>query len=303
MMVRHPYPVAGELCRVITRDGLELHGFSAAPRKPAQTALLHVHGWDGNFYENRFVLHAARVVTGRGFLFITANNRGHDYVADVLRDRGRYLDYCQVGGIYERFADAVEDIRAWVDFCARRGCRRVILQGHSHGAIKALLYLDRTRDRRVSGLVLLSPSDDLGLVRAKLGPRYSRALALARRLVGQERDRELMPGWANEYPVSAGTFLDCFGPESVTGMFNIARTDRDEFPELARVKVPVLLAAGTEDEAFVGQPQDFCRDVAGLLAAAPAVTTAVIKGAPHNYLGRETRLAEVLDHWLARQAG
>jgi pimeloyl-ACP methyl ester carboxylesterase len=302
-MKKPPFAVPGEICRVITRDGLELHGFAAAPAQKARVALLHVHGWDGNFYENRFVHHAARVCARRGVLFVSSNNRGHDYLADVLRVRGRGFEYRQVGGVHERFEDSAEDIRAWVGFCRSRGCDRVILQGHSHGGIKVLLYLDRTRDKRVSGLVLLSPSDDLGMIRARLGKRFLRALVLARRLVRAGRERELMPGWALDYPVSAGTFLDCFGPDSVTTMFNLSRTDRDEFPELGRVKVPVLLAVGTEDEAFTCSPEQYCRDIRANLVRAPSVMTAVIRGAPHNYLGREARLARVLDRWLAGVAG
>jgi pimeloyl-ACP methyl ester carboxylesterase len=298
-----PFAVPGELCRVITLDGFELHGFAAAPARKTRVALLHVHGWDGNFYENRFVHHAARVCARRGVLFVSSNNRGHDYLADVLRIRGRGFDFRQVGGVHERFTESVEDIRAWVGLCRSRGCDRVILQGHSHGGIKVLLYLDRTRDQRVSGLVLLSPSDDLGMIRDRLGKRFPRALALARRLVRAGRERDLMPGWALDYPVSAGTFLDCFSPYSVTTMFNLSRTDRDEFPELGRVRVPVLFAVGTEDEAFTSSPEQYCRDAKACLARSPSVTTAVIRGAPHNYLGREARLARVLDRWLAEVAG
>jgi hypothetical protein len=77
--------VSGELCRIPTDDGLELNVFSAAPGqkaearsqdpRPADSAtgpqslvtvpccLVQVHGWDGDFHENRFIDRAADSAT------------------------------------------------------------------------------------------------------------------------------------------------------------------------------------------------------------------------------------------------
>jgi len=307
----------GEFCRFETSDGLELQGFWSAPGRKTATALVHVHGWDGNFYENRFIEHACRAALANGMAFFTFNNRGHDYIADLLRPAKS--DYVQLGGVYEKMADSALDIDAAIAFCRRRGIRRVVLQGHSHGAVKAGHYVSRaglghdTNCRnnsfmsraggmsRIAGLVLLSPSDDLGLIRQQLGKRYPVALRLVRKLVAKGQGRTLMPGWANEYPVSAQTFLDCFGPDSITAMFNVSRTDRKEFPELASIKAPVLLAVGTEKEAFVGPARDYVKNIAFLLDSAESFAGYVIEGAPHNYLGHERELGKVLAKWLKRQ--
>jgi hypothetical protein len=134
-----PRSVSGELCRVRTEDGLELHGFLCPNQRSKgkgqkaesaeRTGVLHVHGWDGNFYENRFIYEAARVCTACGLSFLSLNNRGHDYIADILRERAGSkrpetrvqraepgtkgtLDYLQLGGVYERMADCVPDIRS-----------------------------------------------------------------------------------------------------------------------------------------------------------------------------------------------
>jgi len=312
--------IAGEFCRVLTDDGLELNGFYQPRGTGDSTAsshcLVHVHGWDGNFYENRFIDHAARVCAQQGMGFISGNNRGHDYIADILRDRRvrksetrkqnvgsreqkkEKLDYVQVGGMYEKLADSVADITAWVDFAAARGGKRVILQGHSHGAIKVAHYLMTTRDPRVCGLILLSPSDDLGLARKQLGERFSWVLARAREMTRKGSGRKLLPESDSPYPVSAATFFDCHNKDSITGMFNMSRTDRQHFPELAAVEAPVLLAVGTVEEAFVGEPQKYVDDIRACMVNCPSFTGAVIEGAPHNYLGRERELAAVLRRWL-----
>ena len=308
--------IAGEFCRVLTDDGLELNGFYQPRGIGDSTAsshcLVHVHGWDGNFYENRFIDHAARVCAQQGIGFASGNNRGHDYIADILRSRKSQkpkskrqkaeptggLDYVQVGGIYEKLTDSVADIKAWIDFAAGRGAKRIILQGHSHGAIKVTNYVFGTGDPRVSGLILLSPSDDMGIARKQLGERYLWVLARAREMVSKGSGRNLLPTRDSAYPVSAATFFDCHNKKSMTGIFNMSRTDRTEFAELAAVRVPVLMAVGTVDEAFVGKPQKYVDDVRACMVNCPSFTGAVIDGAPHNYLARERELAGVLKRWL-----
>jgi|WetSurMetagenome_2_1015567.scaffolds.fasta_scaffold100047_2 pimeloyl-ACP methyl ester carboxylesterase len=353
----------GELVRVVTDDGLELSGIyqpagtrdkglgTRGPRSdrksqcsiPNSYCLVHVHGWDGNFYENRFIDHAAQVCSSLGIGFVSGNNRGHDYISDILRSRRNQksearnqnselaepslttktprheddvrkeqkaelrkreakLDYVQIGGMYEKLGDSVADIRAWVDFAVARGAKQVILQGHSHGAIKVTNYLATTHDPRVCGLILLSPSDDMGLARKRLGDRFLWALARARELVRAGKGRQLLSDKDSQYPVSAATFFDCYNKGSMTAIFNMSRTDRQEFPELASISVPVLLAVGTVEEAFVGKPQRYVENIRACMVNCPSVTGAVIEGAPHNYLGRETQLAAVLERWLVETA-
>ena len=297
--------------------GREIPGDSPRRDSP-RISLVHVHGWDGNFYENRFVDHAAEACARRGIGFLTGNNRGHDYIADILTDRRSQksdvrcqksevkkrttgLDYVQVGGVYEKLADSVADIKAWVDFAVGRGAKRVILQGHSHGAIKAVHYLTTTSDPRVCGLVLLSPSDDMGIARRQLGERFRWVLARAREMTSKGSGRKLLPEKDLQYPVSAATFFDCHNKDSMTGIFNMSRTNRQEFPELASISVPVLLAVGTVEEAFVGAPQKYVRDIRACMVNCPSFTGAVIDGAPHNYLGRERELGKVLEKWLTKK--
>ncbi len=322
-----PKSIAGELCRILTADGLELHGFFCPGQKPSakrprarrakRIGVLHVHGWQGNFYENRFIYAAAASYSGRGLGFLAMNNRGHDYIADILRPRGEakaeqqesskqqrggetgvWADYVQLGGVYERLADSIPDIRAGLAFLAKRGYGRFILQGHSHGAVKAAHYLATTQDRRIAGLVLLSPSDDLAWGRKLLGDRFSAVLRRATALVRAGRERELLPAGAFPYPVSAGTFLDSFGPDAMPAMFNLSRTDRSEFPELAAIRVPTLAVVGTVEEAFVLEPADYLDRMRQAMVQAATFTGHVVNGAPHNYLRFEQQLAAVLEAWL-----
>ena len=289
----------GGLCRTLTRDGLELVGFGSIPAD-ARTGLVHIHGLDGNFYENRFVDSAAEACGKAGYAFVSGNTRGHDYIADLIRvDPGSAeLGSVQVGGMYERLRDSAEDVRAWTEWLREQGCERVILQGHSHGAIKVLHYLFTSNDPAVCGLVLLSPSDDFGLARLRLGERFDEAVELATRMVREGRDRDMMPGEFFPYPTSAGTFLDTLGPDSVALAFNLSRTDRTSFPELNSVRVPVLLVVGTVEEAFVQTPEQYAAAIGQELTSAPSFESVMVRDAPHNYLGHEAEVGAALGRWL-----
>ncbi len=291
----------GEFARVLTADGLELQGlFVTPPGGPTEATLIHTHGLDGNFYENRFIDHVADACTAAGFNFITFNNRGHDYISDFIvedPDSGS-LSYKQIGGVYEIFDESPLDISAWVEFAKSRGGMKIVIQGHSHGALKAVYYFAKGDVAGVDGLVLLSPSDDFGMQRRALGDGFDSALDLAETLIGDGRELDLMPPGVFHYPISARSYYDMYRPGSPLSLFNLSRTDRSEFAELACIRVPVLMIVGTVEEAFPGAPDDFLKAAKDLMPNAAGFEGAVLEGAPHNYLGSDAEVGSVIEAWL-----
>jgi pimeloyl-ACP methyl ester carboxylesterase len=290
----------GEFCRVITADGLELQGLFACPGgRASETSVLHVHGMDGNFYENRFVDDVADAAVRLGINFLTVNNRGHDYISDFICEKGDgTTEYRQIGGIYEMFGECVLDIEAWIEFLASRGTRHIILQGHSHGALKVLYFLHKRRDPRIEGLVLLSPSDDFGGQRQALGDKFDEVLDVATKLVEDGNGRCLIPEHYFHYPISAASYVDIYNAGSVLKMCNLSKTDTEDFGELSGVAVPVLVIVGSVDEAFVGSPRQYVADLHTHMRNAPAFDGHVIEGAPHNYLHFEQEVAQLVGQWL-----
>jgi len=291
----------GEFCRVITSDGLELQGLFVVPDGgPAATAVLHVHGLAGNFYENRFVDAAAEACAGSGASFLTINNRGHEYISDfICQASDGTTTSRQIGGAYEIFEDCARDIQAWVDFLKGRGAERIILQGHSHGALKATYYWAHTKEPALKGLSLLSPSDDFGLQRYRMGRRFDEIVDIARKLVAEGRGAEFMSHDYFHYLISAQTYYDTFRPESRLKIFNISMTDTHTFRDIESVKAPVLAIVGSVDEAFVGRPEEFIADLKRRFKGTKDFTGHVIGGAPHNYLDHEDELGRHLGEWLA----
>ena len=290
----------GELCRTMTEDGLELHGFLASPEGAVpEWGVIHIHGLAGNFYENRFIENITRTVVNLGGAFLTVNTRGRDYLSDfILQKPDGTKEYRQIGGTYEIFEECVEDIGAWIAYLRSRGTRHVILQGHSHGALKVTYYLYRESDPRVAGLILLSPSDDFGCQRSKLGSRFAEAVEAARTMVGSGRGADLIPDGYYHYPVSAATYLDIFDDGSKLKSFNLSRTDTQEFPELRSIRVPVLTIVGSVEEFFLETPGRYLSLIEGELKNAPGFLGGVIDGAPHNYLDFEEEVAVHIGKWL-----
>lgn len=289
-----------ELLRAITSDGLELQGLLFCPEDAmAETSVLHVHGLAGNFYENRLIDYVAEAVTAGGMNFLTANNRGHDYISDFINEHGTAgAEYRQIGGIYEVFDESTLDIKAWIDLLVARGSEKVVLQGHSHGALKVTYYLSRMQDPRVIGLILLSPSDDFGCQRDCIGERFDEALAAADEMIRDGNGANLMAAEYFHYPVSAITYKDIFKKDSSLDMFNLSRTDTDDFPEIESVMAPTLVIVGSVDEAFLGAPRAYISDLKAYMGSASSFTGYVIEGARHDYLHFERHVADRIGGWL-----
>jgi pimeloyl-ACP methyl ester carboxylesterase len=294
----------GEFCRIKTADGMELQGFFVVPEGgPGDITILHIHGLAGNFYENRLVDWVAEAAVRRGVNFLTTNNRGHDYISDVIQESMGTVGYKRIGGAHEIFGECILDIRAWLDFLISRGAARFILEGHSHGALKVTHYLYRQGDPRVEGLILLSPSDDFARQRARIGERFDDALRVALDLIGTGRGDNLMPDEYFHYPISPRAYVDIFAEDSPLKSFNLSKTDTEDFPELESIAVPVLMLVGTVEEEFVGSSQSYLSEAASTLQRAKSFTGQVIDGAPHSYLGFEAELAGRIEQWLAGEFG
>jgi pimeloyl-ACP methyl ester carboxylesterase len=291
-----------EFVRTATSDGLELQGLLGWPTEGSvETCVIHVHGLAGNFYENRFIDDVAETVVAHGLGFLTINTRGHDYISDLIYEEGGCSEYKQIGSIYEIFGDSILDIEAWIELLMERGTKRIILQGHSHGALKATFYVHRTRDRRVVGLILLSPSDDFGCQRERVGERFDKILKTASEMVEKGKGKDLMPAGDFHYPVSALTYMDIFNEDSPLKMFNLSGTDTDRFEELESVNLPTLAIIDTGNEAFVGSPEAYLADIEAHMVNASAFAGHVINGAAHNYLHFEREVAGHIGGWLERE--
>lgn len=300
-MLKYFCKLKGEYCRTITSDGLELQGlFSSPENKTGEISLLHVHGLAGNFYENRFIDYIGEELIKTGVNFLTCNNRGHDYISDFIsqKEDDNCISYKQIGAAFEILEESIIDIDTWIEFLKLKGIDKVILQGHSTGAIKILYYQYKKKNPLVKGLILLSPSDDIGLVHSDLKEKFDEALELAQRMVKEGNEIELMPKEYLEYPISARTFLNFYNSTSPAGMFNLSRTDRTTFPEIESINIPVLVIVGSIKEAFLSQPAEYIKVLNENFKNTLDFSSYILAGSSHSYLGYEDKLAKKISNWI-----
>jgi len=269
-----------EIIRCAT-SGTELHGLGLRSPKPAG-CLFHFHGTGGNFYSNPFVEPIGVIASSLAISYFTVNLPGHDETSET-----------------ERFEECISAIDSWIDAIAPLDCP-IFLQGHSLGALKILHYMNspaaKNRDR-VQSLILLSPFDivafyckgkpeDVDAIRAQVesamqsGGPASRVSSI------------LFDLW----PISAGTFLDLVRPSGPADTFPSRSSLRNS--PLASIKLPTLVAIGTEDFAAFPSPSQV---VAELKELGNSIESHLVAQAPHNFAGQTHALSELVGGWLRSQ--
>jgi pimeloyl-ACP methyl ester carboxylesterase len=276
-----------EIVYTDTADGLTLEGVVIRPTTTPSRSLpvIWVHGLTGRFYAKSSIL-AGRDLAAEGYTFVSGNNRGHDFGARLMRKDGEPL---LAGGGWERFDESPHDVDAWITFAASLGFERVVILGHSLGALKVAYYQALRQDPRVAGLVAASPP----IQAARYDPEM---VKLAERMEAEGKGQDLLP-WGSS---RAGA-----GTHSAATFLNRVRTGLDQYgldapePAIGKVRCPVLAFFGTIQDTGNETDLDMIRRNA---KAAERIDTAIIDGADHVYTGRESAVARVLLDWLATLA-
>jgi len=283
----------GELIRLKTRDNLELQGLLCEPSKKASKAIVNVHGWVGNFYENRFMDHISEEAFGKNIAFFTFNNRGAGIITEFMRNNKRE----KIGGSLELFEDCVFDLESAVDFLHERGYKEIILQGHSLACQKIVYYMHTKKDKRVKGLVLLAPVDDVEVVTGKLYnnsvSRYNKSLKTARKMNSEGRGSHPVPKWMQIYPcLSANMFIQISDPESASGhIFDYS----GDLAELKSLTIPVLAVFGSIDD-YQPNPADKLE----IIKRINANKTILMQESNHWFAGHEDELAKNVVGWVTK---
>ncbi|GGK73691.1 alpha/beta hydrolase family protein [Mangrovihabitans endophyticus] len=293
----------GYLARARTTDDIELEGFvvEALDVKTAPTTLVHVHGMFENFHMPAFVDEMLSRVSETGMTMVAVNTRAQDYTHYHRHWSDGSYTWKRNGGSYEIFSNCLPDLDGWIDYCHTQiGAKRIILSGHSHGALKVAYYAAKRQNARIDGLILMSPSDDIEMQEAALGERYDEALELASSLIAAGNGEEFVPDWMYSSPISAEMYRDMFGTQSDLNIFRLRRPESSS-GLAASVNIPTLLLYGEHDIATAGLPSaEAAAACRSLLGEKADVTTAVVAGADHQYLNHEEELVALVTGWAAR---
>ncbi|MEM7785377.1 MAG: alpha/beta fold hydrolase [Planctomycetota bacterium] len=285
----------GNLVFTTTSDYARLHGFykksqtrvDLAPKWGELDSVVLTHGLGGNFYSSRLLLHFAQTFLDLGLSVVIGNTRGHDMVNSTTWG-GRTQS---IGSALENVSDCIFDLASWSDFLVKKGHRKVLLFGHSLGAIKSLYAQAHSPHSAVAAIIGLSATR-LGYHKLIATPRG----ALFRETI--ERCRSLIESGSGETPVhvmfpfptwmTPQCYLDKYGPDETYNWINF----------IEKVETPTLMLFGQkeldDDPAFEGVRDELQQ----LKTSWNAPEIREIEEADHFYSAKFNEVDQVIRQWI-----
>lgn len=282
--------------KAYSTDGIELDSVLYTPKIKTKKIVIHVHGKEGHFVQNHFVQVLGEQYPQNGYAFLTFNNRGHDYMADLLKKTSTGFVWEQGGSMFDLLENSQFDIQGIIDYVLGLGYTEIILQGHSLGPHKICYFLTQVNNPLISKVIFLTTAD----VRYQFDssvPEWEKYSLLAKKLVDEGKGRALMSIrlWSN-CPVSAATFWNYTNPHNNCFVFNGTHPEK-EFKNFNKINLPILVVNPENDVASGIQADKFIQ-LLKKNSVSKHFKGEVIKNAVHNFLSKEDELAKVILEWL-----
>lgn len=284
----------GELVSTLTEDRTRLNGFFIAPQ-PAPAgfadAAVIVHGLAGSFYGSTLLLEIASRLSRLGIAGLLGNTRGHDFLNWTLQ--GGRTGTC--GAAVEEIDECRFDIAGWSAFLTRQGYRRILLVGHSLGAIKSLYAQAHQPMAEVVGIAAVSPTrlNAEAFLASPSADIFRKTLEGAQALMDAGQGDQLLqvefpfPTW-----ISARAYVAKYGNEN----------RYDWYAWIDRITVPTAMYFGerelSDNPAFARMGDELPR----LASLHRHLETAVISGADHFYIARSDALCQNIETWLGSRS-
>ena len=279
-----------ELVRINSIDNIEQPGILYSPNNDTNKIVIHVHGLNGNFYENRFLDTIAKSYTDNNYAFLTFNNRGRDFITELLKGD----DFTIIGGSLERFKDCILDIDGIVNWVKNKGYNEIILEGHSYGCNKVLYYYNHKKSDNIKKIVLLAPCDIPSEGKKFLSKEeYDKAKSDSTRLVQEGKESDLIDFsvMANG-KIAAGTYYYDFLPGGENDFIRYVDGANGKSEILNSIDIPTLIIFGDVDECVLTQPIEIVEEY--LTNNINDCNIQIIEGADHSYAGRYENLGKVI---------
>lgn len=203
-----------------------------------------------------------------------------------LDDRHGMYD-CAVPHTHKH-TDALDEIGVWLDWLKTQGAKNVVLVGHSRGGDQTAWFAAERLDPVIKGVLLVAPmtwsetyaqADYRKRFNTDLGPVLKRAENLVNAGKGSAWMEKTGFIYCPDAKVQAQAFVSYHAPEP--------RLDTPTL--LSRIKVPVLIFAGTEDEVVPDIAEKATPQTDG-----ERVRLVVIDGADHFF--RDLYVDELVEH-------
>jgi len=280
----------------LTPNGVSLFGLWS---KTSETRLvfIFVHGLGGSVFSSGFSAFAEAI--GKDASLFIFNNRGHDIVSKYKIGIGEEEKINLGGAGLENFADCADDIAGAVSFVLSQGTTEVVLVGHSTGCQKAIFYLSRIENPKVSKVILLAPISDLACV-STVAPSeiFKKAFSTAKQQSREGKGGSLLSESVWPQIMSADRFLSLYTKESDEEIFCYGFPDKK--PDVFRsVKIPILAVFAGADEHSPTPAEKIARWFSDNFSN-KASKSVIIPEAKHNFKGYESVLGKEIQQWLSR---
>ena len=278
------------LVRINSLDNIEQPGILYTPNSNTKKLVIHVHGLNGNFYENRFLDNIARAYTDKNYAFLTFNNRGRDYIVDLIKGE----DFVTIGGSLERFKDCILDIDGVVKWAKENNYTEIVLEGHSYGCNKILYYYNKKKDDSIKKIVLLAPcdvpSEGIKFIEKE---EYSKTKEESERLVKEGKEEELIyTSIMANHRIAAGTYYYDFLPGGEDDFIRYVDGPNAKSEVLSNINIPTLIIFGDVDECVLTQPINVVTSY--LKNNIKDCNIEIIEGANHSYINRYNELEKTI---------
>lgn len=280
-----------ELVRINSIDGIQLPGILYTPESNSKRIVIHIHGLNGNFYENNFLDEISKSYTNRGYAFLTFNNRGRGFISEFWRG----TECVVIGSSLEKFKECILDIEGVLNYAKENGYEEIVLEGHSYGCNKVLYYYNQKKDKNVKKIVLLAPCDIPAELKKFLSKEeYEKAENEAIRLVNKGKEDELIDfSVLANGKIAAGTYYNDFLPGGEDDFIRYREGKNAKSDVLENIDIPTLIVFGDNDECVLTVPIQDVKDY--LKNNLKDCNIQIIKGTDHEYTDKYKELGKIIE--------
>lgn len=285
------------LTEIVTKDNLVHQGMYFRPKKFGKRALLWVHGLGSTFYGNVPLLEAfTDACEKNGIGFAAFNNRGHDGITRLKKiDPESEKGYSRLAGGagVEVFEESVYDIDAGISFLAHQGFEEAVIAGISTGANKVCYYAGTQKDKRVKGVILVSPISDVPI--ESRSEHYQVNVKRMKALEKQKKGDSLISD-ISYMPLTPKRYLSLFDPGGSEDVFDYY-TKQPKLRTFSCIKQPLCVVLAGADEYTDRSVLDILNVLKKYHSSANFYGL-IIPDAFHSFSGKEKNMVSAILHWM-----
>ena len=281
-----------EKVRLKTADGLTLFGLLHKGKKQSKSVIISVHGMQSNIFKDREWIESEYFVE-KGIDYLCFNNRGSEVFTKIKKSTPDFKDKINCGCMWENVCDGVYDIDSSIDLLIDKGYDNIILQGHSLGSVKSVLYYNylvennlENKLEKIKGIILLS----LVGIKEFLENKEKEGTERRMKFIEEERKNGREPfielfGFFQ----TAETFLQFFNKEELN--FPRYLDKKYNFHQLNVIRCPLFMRYGNVQEIIPLEVNEIVK-IVNKKVQNPNKDISYIDGANHSFKNKEKILAE-----------